>query len=205
MTRVIALAIGSALIGAAVGFLVQADLGLAPYDVFSSAIGLRFDISLGQAGWIVAGVLFVVSSLLGHRPSIWGIGYILANGFAIDATGWLLNAPATTTARVLFVLVGIVTMAAGVNVVLYSGTTGGPFELLMAAGETRGVSRMVVRYALDVIVLALGIALGGDFGIATIVYAALMGVVLQVLRQAFDDYDLGRQLRQSSPDAVRVA
>jgi len=201
---VVALVIGSTLIGAAVGFLVQADLGLAPYDVFSSAIGARLDISLGQAGWIVAGVLFAISSLLGHRPSIWGIGYILANGFAIDATGWLLNAPQTTTSRVLFLLAGTATMAAGVNVVLYSGTTGGPFELLMSAGEDRGISRMAVRYTLDVTVLALGIGLGGDFGPGTIVYAALMGVVLQVLRQAFDDYDRGRQLRLQSSDPVEV-
>lgn len=186
------------LIGAAVGFIVQADLGLAPYDVLSSAIGLRLDISLGQAGWIVAGVLFALSSLLGHRPSMWGIAYILANGFAIDATGWILNAPTTTAPRVLFVLVGIVIMAAGVNVVLYSGTTGGPFELLMAAGEERGVSRTAIRYVLDVAVLGFGIALGGDFGAATMIYALLMGVVLQALHQAFEDYGRGRELRRAA-------
>ena len=62
--RSVALLLGSTLIGAAVGFLVQADLGLAPYDVLSSALEIRLGISLGQAGWIVAAVLFLVSSTL---------------------------------------------------------------------------------------------------------------------------------------------
>ena len=191
----IALLVGSTLIGTAVAFLVQADLGLAPYDVLSSAIGTQLGISLGQAGWAVAAVLFMIAALFGNRPSPWGIGYIVANGLAVDATSWLLNSPATLAGRVVFVFAAIVIMAAGVNVVLYSGTTGGPFELLMAAGETRGLKRIHVRYALDVIVLGLGITLGGDFGLATIIYAALMGVVLQLLRQALDDYGSGRQLR----------
>jgi len=193
--QALALLVGSALIGAAVGFLVQADLGLAPYDVLSSGLEQRLGISLGQAGWIVAAVLFVVSSALGHRPSVWGIGYIVANGVAVDTTAWLLNSPNSTPARVGFVVAGIVIMSAGVNVVLYSGTTGGPFELLMLAGEDRGINRMHTRYFLDVAVLVLGIVLGGAFGVATIVYAALMGVILQVTRQVFLDYDAGKQLR----------
>jgi len=132
-TRIVALLVGSTMIGAAVGFLVQADLGLAPYDVLSSGIQQRLGISLGQAGWIVAFVLFAISSALGHRPSMWGGAYIVANGVAVDLTGWLLNEPQSVVVRLLFVLAGIVIMATGVNIVLYSGTTGGPFELLMLA------------------------------------------------------------------------
>lgn len=202
--RSAALILGSTLIGAAVGLLVQADLGLAPYDVLSSALEIRLGVSLGQAGWIVAAVLFVVSSALRHRPSIWGIGYIVANGIAVDATSWLLNEPPTMTGRVLFVCAGIVIMALGVNVVLYSGTTGGPFELLMLAGEDHGINRMHVRYFLDVTVLVLGIVLGGAFGIATVVYALLMGLVLEAVRQVFLDYDTGRQVRLSSGDRVNL-
>jgi len=202
--RSAALSLGSILIGVAVGLLVQADLGLAPYDVLSSGIERLMGISLGQAGWIVAAVLFVVSSLLGHRPSVWGIGYIVANGVAVDTTSWLLNEPGSITARLAFVVAGIVVMALGVNVVLYSGTTGGPFELLMLAGEDRGIQRTHTRYFLDVTVLVAGIVLGGAFGIATVVYAALMGLVLQVIRQFFIDYDTGRKARLGADPTSQV-
>jgi len=204
-TRIVALLVGSTMIGAAVGFLVQADLGLAPYDVLSSGIQQRLGISLGQAGWIVAFVLFAISSALAHRPSMWGGAYIVANGVAVDLTGWLLNEPQSVVVRLLFVVAGIVIMATGVNIVLYSGTTGGPFELLMLAGEDRGVKRMHTRYFLDVAVLVIGILLGGTFGVATLIYAALMGLALQAIRQVFADYDTGRQLRTSGESIKRAS
>lgn len=193
--RSAALLLGSTLIGAAVGFLVQANLGLAPYDVLSSGLENRLGVSLSQAGWILAAVLFVVWSALRHRPRIWGIGYILANGIAVDITDWLLNQPASMPARLAFVFVAIVTMAIGINIVLYSGTAGGPFELLMLAGEDHGINRMHTRYFLDVSVLILGVVLGGTFGAATVIYAAFMGLALQGISQLFLGYDTGRSVR----------
>lgn len=179
-------------------FLVEADLGLAPYDVLSSSIASRLDISLGQAGWFVAAVLFTMATLLGRRPSIWGAVFIVTNGLAVDGLSELLNPPGSRTGQALFVLAAIAIMATGVNLVLYSGTTGGPFELLMLAGEDRGINQLHTRYALDAGVLVLGLALGGKFGVATAIYAALMGIVLQGIRQIFADYDTGRRLRLSA-------
>lgn len=196
--RVVALAGGSSMIGFAVALLVQADLGLPPYDVLSSGLADRIGLSLGQAGWVVAAVFFVAAALLGRRPSLWGIAYILANGLAIDGAGELLNEPPNAAGRIGFLIAAIIVMAAGINVVLFSGTTGGPFELLMLVGEDRGLSRTAVRYVLDVEVLVLGLLLGGKFGIGTIIYAALMGVVLQGINRALADYRTGRMLRLQS-------
>ncbi|MFT4596191.1 MAG: putative membrane protein YczE [Paracrocinitomix sp.] len=192
------LMLGSLLIGAAVSFLVQAGLGLAPYDVLADSLSGRLGLSLGQSGWAVAAVLFAVAAMLGQRPTMWGIAYILANGFAVDITSELLRAPTTTVGQVIYLVAAILLMASGVNLVLYSGTTGGPFELLMSAGSDRGIKEMYVRYALDVGTLTLGISLGGSFGVATVIYAALMGVVLETIHQAFMDYDRGRKSRLSN-------
>ena len=193
--RVIALACGSTLIGAAVTLLVQADLGLPPYDVLSSGIGGLLGLTLGQAGWLLAALFFLVATALGRRPSPWGIAYILANGVAIDATAHLVNQPDSMVGRVGFLVAAVVLMAAGVNLVLFSGTTGGPFELLMQAAEDRGIGRTATRYALDGGVLVAGIGLGGAFGIGTLVHGATMGIALQVISQAFADHNAGRNRR----------
>ncbi len=195
--RIAALGCGSLLIGTAVALLVQADLGLAPYDVLSSGLAGRLGITLGQAGWAIAGLLFAVAALLGRRPSLWGVAYIASIGLAIDGTGHLLNAPVTMPGRVAFLLAAIVVMSIGINLVLFSGTTGGPFELLMAAGEQRGLRRIHVRYGLDGGVLLIGIAIGGSFGVGTLVFAALMGPTFAVTSQVLIDYDAGRRLRLS--------
>lgn len=194
----LSLAAGSTLIGAAVVMLVQADLGLPPYDVLSSGPQRHLPLTLGQAGWAVAAVLFAVAAVLRRPPSAWGVAYIIGNGLAVDAMGHLLNPPTTDPGRVGFLLAAIVVMAGGINLVLYSGTTGGPFELLMRAGEDRGISPTHVRYALDVTVLVVGLVIGGSAGIGTVIYAALMGVMLQTARQVFSDYAEGRALRLGS-------
>lgn len=199
--RISSLGVGSTMIGFSVALLVQANLGLAPYDVLASGVGDHLGISLGQAGWAIAAALFLTASTLGRSPSIWGMGYVFANGLTIDAASGLLNAPPTVMGRLLFVGMGVVLMASGINMVVHSGTTGGPFELLMLAAEDRGVSRTQTRYALEFGVLALGVGLGGAFGVATVAYAATMGVVLHVIGQVFADHRAGRRRRLEPPAA----
>lgn len=193
-----ALVIGSALIGLAVSLLVEAQLGLAPYDVLSSGLSERLDLSLGQASWTIAAALLLAATLLRRPPSGWGLAYVFLNGVAIDAASGLLQRPSSIAVRLVFVFAGIVVMAAGINVVVHSGTTGGPFELLMAAGEDRGVARITVRYILDIGVLVGGILLGGTFGPASILYGLLMGLTLVALSEAIEDYRFGKANRRTA-------
>lgn len=199
-----ALLTGSGLIGVAVALLVEARLGLAPYDVLSSGLSNRTGISLGQAGWTVAAVLFGVASLLGRRPSAWGLAFVFLNGLAIDAASEILRHPDSMALRLIFVPAGIFTMAAGITLVVRSGTTGGPFELLVSAGKDRGVNPVVVRCALDLGVLSLGLVLGGAFGPATVVYGVFMGVSIVTMSQAADDHSHGRARRSSDEVETRA-
>lgn len=194
--RVVALLVGSLLIGTAVGLLRQADLGLSPFDVLVSGLQPRVGLSFGQTVWLISGVLFAVAAILGQRPSGWGIAHVVANGLAIDAVAGIVNQPSALAARVGFVAAAIVVLSAGISVVVHSGAAGGSFELLMAAGEGRGVPRARVRTCLEVGVFALGLALGGSFGPATIALALTIGPLLGVTAQALDDHAKGRTLRQ---------
>ncbi|MFT7601650.1 MAG: putative membrane protein YczE [Acidimicrobiales bacterium] len=198
--QTLSLATGSLLIGIAVALMVQAQLGLSPYDVLSLGLGDRFGLTLGQSGLLLAAILFGVAALLGRRPSLWGLVYIFANGLSIDAASHLLSQPTTMPVRLSFVAAAIFTMAAGIGLVVHSGTTGGPFELLMLAGEDRQISRRATRSMLDCGVLFLGVLMGGEFGPATLVYAACMGLVLQTTYQALTDHRVGRQFRKMDID-----
>jgi uncharacterized membrane protein YczE len=202
------LIVGSALIGVAVALLVEARLGLAPYDVLASGLSRRGVLSLGQASWLIAAGFTLVAIMLGRRPSAWGIAYVFLNGLAIDAASEILREPSSMLLRIAFVPAGILAMAAGINVVLHSGTTGGPFDLLVAAGEDRGISALKVRYILDIGVLLSGVAIGGAFGPATVVYGALMGFTIVSGSQALADHRRGRKIRAADearePRRVRM-
>lgn len=193
--RFLSLVFGSSMIGIGVSLLVQANLGMSPYDVMVSGLQPRLGLSFGQTVWTTSAVLFAVAFVLGERPSRWGIGYVLANGVAIDAANGLINAPESMLGRVVFVFGALFSISAGISAVVHSGSTGGAFELLMRAAEKRGLPRARTRTVLEASVLIFGVAMGGKFGFATIVIATLIGPVLTQMGQALSDYSAGREAR----------
>ena len=190
------LVVGSLLIGTGIALLTEARLGLGPFDVLASGLQPHLGLSLGQTVWTISGFLFIVAAVLGQRPSRWGIAYVGSIGFAIDAVSGSINGPASLFGRSLFVVAALATISAGISLVVHSGSTGGSLELLMKAGEVRGMDRRTVRTSLEVAVLVIGIALGGSFGPATIVIALGIGPALGVMGQALEDHSHGRMQRQ---------
>lgn len=194
--RAVSLLAGSLIIGTGVAMLSQARLGLAPYDVLVSGLQPRVGLSFGQTVWAVSGLFFLMAIVLGQRPSRWGVAYVLATGVAIDAVAGLIGRPEALVARVGFVTIALLALAAGISLVVHSGSTGGAFELLMRAGEERGYDRRVVRTSLEVGVLVLGVVLGGSLGPATFAIALGIGPLLGVVGQALEDHAVGRSMRQ---------
>jgi len=193
--RAVAMALGSTLIGGAVGLLVHAQLGLTPYDVLLSALRNHVGISMGQAAWGLSLVFFVIAALLGQRPRPTSALFVVLNGLCVDVAIGLIRTPDSLMVRVGFVALAVLFLAAGVSLVVHSGLTGGSFELLMQAGAARGIDPMRVRNVLEVGLFAAGTAFGGDFGVATVVYALVIGSVMRAMGQALDDHRRGRRER----------
>lgn len=200
--RALSLFAGSFCIGIGVTLLQQARLGLTPYDVLVSGLMPRLGLSFGQTVWLISAVLFGIAAVLGSYPSRWGVAFVFANGVAIDAVSSFINAPSGIAARWFFVALALLAICAGISLVVHSGSTGGAFELLMAAGEARGLDRKAVRTSLEVGVLTLGIALGGAFGPATVAVALGVGPLLALLSQALVDHAHGRADRRVRSDTV---
>ncbi len=198
LSRAASLLTGSTLIGLGVSFFVHARLGLAPYDVLLSALSPRIGLTHGQSAWLLAAVLFSVAALLGQRPRLSGLAYVAANGFAVDIAVSVIRDAGPMGLRILFAFLGLAAIVGGISLVVHSGLTGGAFELLMNAGRERGQDPIKVRTFLELSILAGGIALGGDFGVATIGFAALVGPTMRAFNQAFSDHRNGRALRRAS-------
>ncbi|MDH3705606.1 MAG: hypothetical protein OES57_06030, partial [Acidimicrobiia bacterium] len=187
--------VGSALIGFGVSLFRASDLGVPPFDVLLSAIDRATILSHGQAAWFASGVLLGIAFVLGQRPRLTTLLFIVANGFAVDATAQLIVAPDALVMRMLLTTIGIAVIASGIAVVIHSGLTGGSFEMLTRAAESRGLPRTAFRLGLEVTVLSLGIVAGGDFGIATVIFALSIGKVMMILLQAMADHRTGRDAR----------
>lgn len=198
LRRAGSLVVGSLLIGSGVALLTQAHLGLTPYDVLVSGLVPRLGLSFGQTVWLVSAVLFLVAAVLGERPSRWGLAYVASIGFAIDAVAGVINSPESLAGRLLFVAAALLAFSSGISLVVHSGSTGGAFELLMCAGDSRGYNRTIVRTSLELTALIVGILLGGSFGPATFVVALGIGPMLGIMGQALEDHSRGRAVRQNA-------
>ncbi len=207
--QLVSVVIGAFMIGLGVAFFAHAQLGLPPYDVLTSAMRDRTGLTLGQSAWALSGLFFAIAAVLGQRPRIGGLLYVIACGAAVDATFSLLVDPDSIVMRIAFVAVGIVAIVAGISLVVHSGLTGGAFELLMRAGAERGLDPMKVRSSLEVGVVVAGVALGGDAGFATLAFAISVGPVMSAAQQALLDHRAGRAARLaqtgSSPEVSEPA
>lgn len=189
---------GSALIGLGVTLFVHSQLGVPAYDVMLTALRDRFGVTLGQASWMFTGALFALATVLGRRPRISGLVYMLANGAAVDIWMPLVRDPEQMFVRGLFVVLGTVAIATGVALVIHAGLTGGAIELLSKAAHDRGIEPFKARQGMELMIVLTGVLLGGDIGIATVVFVLTMSPMLKAGQQALADHQAGRVSRLAS-------
>ena len=177
--RLIQLVVGLALFGVGIGLMVQSGLGLAPWDVLHEGLSLRFGLSIGT--WVIL-VSFVVLIAWIPLREPFGIGTILNAiiiGIMVDVTAAVVPMAESTWLQWLMTLggVGLVGFASGMYIGANLGP--GPRDGLMTGIARRGPSIRLTRTVIEVTVLVLGLLLGGTFGIGTILFAFLVGPIVQ--------------------------
>ncbi|MGI9604584.1 MAG: YczE/YyaS/YitT family protein [Acidimicrobiales bacterium] len=190
---------GSMLIGLGVSLFVHARLGVPAYDVMLTALRDQLGVTLGQAGWLFTGFLFLVAAILGQRPGLSAVAFIALNGVAVDVAIALVRDPEPLAVRILFVILGTLSIAAAVAIVVHAGLSGGATELLMRAGDARGLDPYRVRQGLEFGIVIAGVTLGGDLGAATVFFVLTMSPALKAGQMALADHRRGRAARMAAP------
>ena len=184
--RLAQLYVGLVAYGASLAMMVRGDLGLAPWDVLHSGLIRHVPITLGQAVVLMSFVVLVLWIPLREMPGIGTISNALVVGVSADATLWLLDRPDPLVLRIALMVGGI--LLCGLATALYIGAQfgRGPRDGLMT-GLTRvtGLSIRLVRTALEVSVVLIGLLLGGGLGLGTVAFALAIGPITQALLPRF--------------------
>lgn len=186
------------LFGTGDAFIVQANLGNAPWTVFAQGVSLHTPLTIGIATQLIGVVVLLGWLALRERPGIGTIGNIIVIGFAIDVMLMVLPEPTLLLSRWLFLLAGIALVGLGSGLYLTAELGPGPRDGLMTGLHQRftwPLSR--VRLGIELAVLAAGAALGGVVGLGTVVFALLIGVAVGTAVRA-----LGRHPARSVPVGV---
>ena len=153
--RLLRLLAGLVLFGVAIACMVQADLGLPPWDVLHQGVAERTGLAIGTTSILVGVAVLLLWIPLRERVGIGTIANVVIVGVVIDVTMTVLDTPASIAGRVGLLVLGIVLFGPGSGLYIGTGLGPGPRDGLMTALARRGRSVRTVRTAIETAVLAI--------------------------------------------------
>jgi uncharacterized membrane protein YczE len=167
--------VGLILFGVSSSMLLLAGLGLDPWDVLHQGLSRRVGLGVGTWAIIVGFAVLLLWIPLRQRPGIGTLCNVVVVGAVIDLVLAVVPAPHAIAVRVPLLLGGVLLNGFATGAYIGAGLGPGPRDGLMTGWAARGHSIRVVRTTIEVSVLAIGWALGGDVGVGTVVYALSIG------------------------------
>jgi len=188
--RFASLVLGLFLFALAIVLILESRLGLSPWDVLNQGIARHSPLSFGAANIVVGLAVLFLAWALGAPPGIGTFANaVLVGSFiqlltSIDVVTGLASQPLAV--RVALLVGGIALVGPASAFYIGADFGAGPRDTLMLVGAIRTGRRVgVVRATLEVTVLAVGIVLGGTFGVGTVAFALLVGPVVETSFRVF--------------------
>jgi uncharacterized protein len=182
--RGVSLVCGLFLFAVAIVLIYESKLGLSPWDVLNQGLARHTFLTFGTANIAVGVVVLFLAWSLGGTP---GIGTV-ANAVLVGAFIQGLTSIGRVTelshdglaARIPLLVVGIALIGPASAFYIGADLGAGPRDTLMLVGTRRTRFRLgLVRGTLELSALAVGIALGGTFGVGTVLFAFLVGPIIE--------------------------
>ena len=180
--RTVAMLVGLLMFGVGIGALFLADLGVGPWDVLHDAMAGLIDRQPGTAiiGTSLGLLVLVVVLCQPIGPAT--VADVVIIGLIVNTMMAVVEPPSSVAVRVLLVVMAPILVAFGSMLYLGAGLGSGVRDALMTALVDAGLSIRTARTCLEVTVMVGGATLGGSYGVGTLVFALLVGPLLQVFR-----------------------
>ena len=178
------LVVGLFVFALAIVLILESKLGLSPWDVLNQGLSRHTPLSFGMANVAVGLTVLLLGWWLGGRPGLGTVANAVLVGSFIQGLTAIhaLNALAHDGlwVRVPLLVIGIWLIGPASALYIGADLGAGPRDTLMLVGSRRTGRRVgLVRAALEVCALAVGVALGGTFGIGTVLFALLVGPAVE--------------------------
>ncbi|MDQ1547858.1 MAG: hypothetical protein QOH69_2762 [Actinomycetota bacterium] len=179
--RIVQLLVGLFAYGIGISLMVQAGIGVAPWDVLTQGISHQTGLDFGLLTNIIGVAVLLCWIPIRQRPGIGTIANVLLIGPSAQLGLWIFPKQHLLGLQLLFFVIGLVLVALATGLYIGARMGPGPRDGLMTGIHARTGWRIwIVRTAIEVTVLLVGWALGGNFGPGTIVFALLIGPMVGV-------------------------
>jgi uncharacterized membrane protein YczE len=182
--RPLRLGAGLVLYGISIALMLRAGLGVDSWDVLHQGLALATGVPFGGVVIAVSVMVLVLWVPLRQRPGLGTLANAVVVGLVADFALRLLAPARGIAAQFLVLSMGIVANGVATGLYIGAGLGPGPRDGLMTglAARTRRSIRSV-RTLIEISVLAVGWALGGQVGLGTLLYAGSIGPLSQYFIQ----------------------
>src|ERR1700712_150671 len=179
--RIVQLLIGLFAYGIAIALMVQAGIGVAPWDVLTQGLSKLTGLDFGLLTNIIGLGVLLCWIPIRQRPGIGTVANVLLIGPSAQLGLWIFPRQHVLGFQLLFFVAGLVLLALATGLYIGARMGPGPRDGLMTGIHARtGWKLWMVRTGIEVTVLLVGWALGGNFGPGTIAFALLIGPMVSV-------------------------
>ena len=194
LSRLIRLNLGLMFYGFGLALIVEAEIGLPPWDVFAKGISIQLGTTYGVASVIVSALVLIAWIPLKVKPGIGSILNAILIGLWSDVFIPLIPKTTNYLVELAMFLLGmlIVAVATGLYITSYLGS--GPRDgLMIGTQKLLGWPLWQIRTMYEVLVLAIGWLMGGQVREGTLIFAVCIGVLMQLGLKVFK-YDEKKKL-----------
>lgn len=171
---------GLVLYGLADGLIVQAGVGVTPWDVLGQGISMRTGVLFGVVTIAIGAIVLLLWIPLRQRPGIGTLANVLIVGAAAQVVLWVVPMPEPLLARIGLFVLGLLLLAVATGLYVGANFGAGPRDgLMMGISRRFGWPIWVARTAIEGSVVALGWLLGGNASVGTLAFALLIGPLCQ--------------------------
>lgn len=179
--RWVQLLAGLVLYGVALGIMVRAGIGVAPWDVLGQGVARQTGLPFGLVTNIVGALVLLLWIPLKQRPGVGTILNVLLIGTSAELGLWLVPQQTVPWQQGIVFAGGLALLAIATGLYIGARLGPGPRDGLMTGVHARtGWPIWVVRTGIEVTVLTVGWLLGGQVGVGTLAFALLIGPMVGV-------------------------
>jgi uncharacterized membrane protein YczE len=179
--RVGQLLIGLVLYGLAIAMMVRAGIGVSPWDVLAQGVSRQTGIPFGLTTNLIGLVVLVLWIPIRQKPGAGTILNVLIIGPSAQFGLWLFPQVHVLFAQILLFSCGLALLALATGLYIGARFGPGPRDGLMTGVHRRWGWRLwMVRTTIEVVVLGIGWLLGGNVGLGTVAFAALIGPLVNL-------------------------
>ena len=179
--RIAQLLAGLFLYGIAIAMMVEAGIGVAPWDVLSQGISKISGIEFGWVTNIIGALVLLLWIPIKQKPGVGTLLNVLLIGPSAQLGLSVIPAQHDLAGQILLFSGGLVLLAVATGLYIGARFGPGPRDGLMTGIHRRWGWRIwMVRTSIEVVVLGVGWMLGGNVGVGTLAFALLIGPMVNV-------------------------